>query len=153
MKRWLAIFCMCALSGAVEAGTDPFVGSFTHDYTRLKNDPVWTVKKSGATWQVHVHGANETVRARPVSNTERAAFWEQMWWPVDKAGGAQCLHVDGEFPGLMCYVQSSTRVQLDALSKNKSDYFYFDSMGGLMEFGVQENRAHTGSVLTPSSRQ
>lgn len=78
MKRWLAIFCMCALSGAVEAGTDPFVGSFTHDYTRLKNDSVWTVKKTGATWQVRVPGSNETVRARPISKTERGAFWEQM---------------------------------------------------------------------------
>jgi hypothetical protein len=139
MKRLLAVFCLCALTGAAYAETDPFVGSFTHDFTRPKNESVWTVKKSGAAWQVLVHGSHETVHARRMSDAERMAFWEQLWWPTEKAKDAQCLRLEGNLQGLMCYVQSSTRAEVSDLAKNKSDYFYFDQMGGLME--IRRKRA------------
>jgi hypothetical protein len=129
MKRLLTVLCLYALVGSASAGLDPLVGSFTHDFTRVKNDAVWTVKKTGSAWQVRVHGSNETVRARPATKAERAAFWDQMWWPADKASDAQCLRVEEQSQGLMCYVHGSTRAGIDALSKNKSDYFYFDPMG------------------------
>jgi hypothetical protein len=83
--------------------------------------------------QVRVHGSNETARARLVSDSERAAFWEQMWWPAGKANGAQCLRIEGQSNALMYFVQSKIRAQVSDLSKNKSDYFYFDPTGGLME--------------------
>lgn len=133
MKRLLTAFCLCALAGGVRAGIDPFVGSFTHDFTHIKNDSVWTVKKTGSAWQVRAHGANQTVRARPATDGERAAFWEQMWWPADKANDAQCLRIEEQSQGMMCYVQGRTRAGISGLSKHKSDYFYFDPMGGLME--------------------
>lgn len=129
----LSVFCLCAPTGAAYAETDPFVGRFTHDYTRSKDESVWTVKKSGAAWQVLIHGSRETVSARRTSDAERKAFWEQMWWPADKANDARCLRIEGKWPGLMCYVQSSTRAHISDLAKNKSDYFYFDPMGGLRE--------------------
>jgi hypothetical protein len=56
-----------------------------------------------------------------------------MRWPAEKANGALCLRIDGQPNGLMCYVQSSSRARVSDLSKNRSDYFYFDPMGGLME--------------------
>ena len=133
MRRLLAVLCLYVFAGAASASTDPLVGSFTHDFTRVKNDPVWTVKKTGSAWQVRLHGANATVHARPATNAERAAFWEQMWWPADEAKEAQCLRVEEQSPAMMCYVHGSARAGIDALSKNKSDYFYFDPMGGLME--------------------
>jgi hypothetical protein len=133
MKRLLTVFYLSALAGVACAETNPLAGSFTHNFTRAENQSVWTVKKAGTAWQVRVHGSNETLRARPVSDAERAAFWEQMWWPADKANDAQCLRIEGPLQGLMCYVQSSTRADVSDLSKNKSDYFYFDQMGGLME--------------------
>lgn len=133
MKRSLLVFCLCVLTSTAYAETDPLVGSFTHDFTRPKNQSVWTVKKSGATWQVLLHGSHETVRARVATDAERTAFWEQMWWPADKANDAQCLQIEGKWQGLMCHVQSSTRAQVSDLAKNKSDYFYFDQMGGLRE--------------------
>jgi len=133
MKRFLAVVCLYALTGSASARNDPLVGSFTHNFTRVKNDPVWTVKKTGTAWHVRVHGANEPVHARLATNAERAAFWEQMWWLADKAKDARCLRVEEHSPGLMCYVHGSTRAGIDALSKHKSDYFYFDPMGGLME--------------------
>ena len=133
MKRLLAVICLYVLAGSASAETNPLLGSFTHDFTRPSNQSVWTVKKVGTAWQVRVHGANETVRAKRMSDAEKAAFWEQMWWPLEKAKDAQCLRIEKELQGLMCYVHGNSRVTIDALSKNKSDYFYFDSMGGLME--------------------
>ncbi|MFC5476637.1 hypothetical protein [Massilia suwonensis] len=133
MNRLLTVFCLWAFAGGVSAGTDPLVGSFTHDFTRIKNDSVWTVKKTGSVWKVRVHGSNEIAGARLVSDSEKAAFWEQMWWPADKAKDAQCLRIEEQSQGMMCYVRGSTRAGIGGLSKHKSDYFYFDAMGGLME--------------------
>ena len=132
MKRLLSVLTLYVLAGSASAETSPLVGSFTHDFTRPSNQSVWTVKKAGAAWQVRLHGGNQTVRARPATDAERAA-WEKMWWPADKAKSAQCLRVEEQSPGLMCYVHGSTRAGISDLSKNKSDYFYFDPMGGLME--------------------
>lgn len=46
--------------------------------------------------------------------------------PSKKRSGSKCSD-------LMCYVQRITRAQISDLAKNKSDYFYFDPMGGLRE--------------------
>lgn len=78
MKSLLVVFCLCALTDAAYAETDPFVGRFTHDYTCSKDESVWTVKKSGTAWQALVHGSHETVSARRTSDAEQKAFWEQV---------------------------------------------------------------------------
>lgn len=57
MKRLLAVLCLYVLGGSAIADANPLVGSFTHDFTRPKNQSVWTVKKAGLVWQVRVHGA------------------------------------------------------------------------------------------------
>jgi hypothetical protein len=133
MNRLLTVFCLCTLTSHAVAATDFLLGSFTHDFTRPKNQSVWTVKKSGTAWQVIVHDSNETLPARQVGKEGRMQFWEQMWWPADKAKDAQCLRLEGKLQETICYVQSSARTNVGDLSKNKSDYFYFDQMGGLME--------------------
>lgn len=133
MKSLLAVFFLYILTGTAFAETNPLVGRFTHDFTSPKNQSVWTVKRTGNAWQVLVHGSHQTVRARQIGDAERAEFWDQMWWPADKSKDAQCLLVEAKLQGMICYVQRSTRSGISDLSSRKSDYFYFDSMGGLME--------------------
>jgi hypothetical protein len=59
MKPLLTVLSLYALVGSASAGLDPLVGSFTHDFTRVKNDAVWTVKKPA------VHGRSvSTVRTK-----------------------------------------------------------------------------------------
>jgi hypothetical protein len=133
MNRILSVLLLGAITSGVAAGPDPLVGQFTHDFTRPENQPVWTVKKSGTGWRVLFHGANETMVAKQVNNAGKAAFWEQMWWPADKAKDAQCLSIEGKWQGMMCYVHRNARAGVSDLAQNGSDYFYYDPLGGLKE--------------------
>jgi len=133
MKRILAVILLSAMTTAVSANPDSVVGQFTHDFTLPKNQPVWTVKKTGTTWQVLFHGSNETLSAKQVDEAGKAAFWEQMWWPSDKAKDAQCLSIEGKWQGMMCYVHGNARAEVSDLARNGSDYFYYDPLGGLKE--------------------
>ena len=133
MKRLITVFSLSTVSVPLLAAPQPLVGQFTHDYTRPKNASVWTVKKSGAEWRVLVHGSKGAVLATRVSEAERKAFWEKMWWPAEKAKHAQCLSLGDAWQGMMCYVQKSNRAGVEKLAKKKSDYFYYDQMAGLME--------------------
>lgn len=137
MKSLLTASCLCALTRTANAETEPLVGSFTHDFTRPKLTLCGTVKKSGTAWTVLIHGSNETVSTKRSSEAEKKAFWDRMWWPTEKAKDAHCLQMEGNLQGMMCFVQSSTRAQVSDLAK-KSDYFYFDQMGGLMEIRRKE---------------
>ena len=71
--------------------------------------------------------------AKQMDEAGKAAFWEQMWWPADKAKNAQCLSTEWKWQGIMCYVHRSARAEVSDLAKNGSDYFYFDPLGGLKE--------------------
>jgi hypothetical protein len=75
--------------------------------------------------------------AKETSEAERRNFYEQMWWPAEKAAGAKCLRFGGDWPGMLCYALVSDRAGISDLANNKSDYFYFDSMGGLREIRLQ----------------
>jgi len=121
------------MTTGVSANPDSLVGQFTHDFTLPENQPVWTVKKTGTTWRVLFHGSNETLLAKQVDEAGKAAFWEQMWWPSDKAKGARCLSIGGKWQGMMCYVHGKARAEVSDLAQNGSDYFYYDPLGGLKE--------------------
>lgn len=133
MKRVISVLFLLCVSCPLLAAPEPLSGQFTHDFTRTKNASVWTVKKSGTEWRVFVHGSKGAVPATKVSEAERKAFWEKMWWPAEKAKDAQCLSLGDEWQGMMCYVHRSARAEVEELAKKKSDYFYYDQMAGLME--------------------
>jgi len=132
VRRSIAVFLLFAVTSFANAKPDQLIGQFTHDFTKPANAPVYTVTKSGAKWRVFLHGANKTVSAKEASESERKEFWEQMWWPAEKAIGAHCLRLGGEWQGLLCYAPGREGTETPVIAK-KSDYFYFDSMGGLME--------------------
>lgn len=133
MNRIFAVLLLSATLNGASASSDPLVGQFTHDFTRPENQPVWTVEKSSAGWRVLFHGSNEKFTAKQLDNAGKAAFWEQMWWPADKAKGAQCLSIEGKWQGVMCYIHRNARAEVSDLARNGSDYFYYDPLGGLKE--------------------
>lgn len=133
MSRQLALFLLCSVPGLVLDASGPLTGQFTHNFTRPENQSVWTVTKTGITWKVLVHGSNQILRAKEVGEEKKEEFWEKMWWPTEEARNAQCLTFEDNLERIMCYVPRSSRAELSELSKNASDYFYFDQMGGLME--------------------
>lgn len=133
MNRILSVLLLSAVTSGAVAGPDPLVGQFTHNFTRPDNQPVWTVEKSGTRWRVLFYGSNEKFAAKQVDKAGKAAFWEQMWWPSDKAKDAQCLSIEGKWQGMMCYVHGNARAEVSDLARNGSDYFYYDPLGGLKE--------------------
>lgn len=137
MRHSFAVLFLFAVTSVANAKPDQLLGQFTHDFTKPAGEPVWTVTKSGVKWRVFVHGADKAVSAKEVSESERRDFWEQMWWPAENAVGARCLRLSGEWQGLMCYAPDRDGAETKAIAK-KSDYFYFDSMGGLMEIRLKK---------------
>ncbi|MFC4931953.1 hypothetical protein [Massilia sp. GCM10023247] len=135
--RNLIFVLLFAAANVASANSEKLAGQFTHDFTNPANEPVWTVTKSGSRWKVFSHGANKVLRAKEASESERRDFYEQMWWPAEKALGAKCLRISGDWPGMMCYIPVSERTGIAGLANNKSDYFYFDSMGGLREIRLK----------------
>ena len=119
MKRSIAVFLLFVATGFANAKPDRLTGEFTHDFTKPANESVWTVTKSGAGWRVFVHGSNKILSAMEASPSERQDFWEQMWWPAEKASGAQCIRFDGEWPGMMCYAPADLRAGISDLAKKK----------------------------------
>ncbi len=147
MRRSITLLLLSAVASFANAKPDQLVGQFTHDFTKPANEPVYTVTKSGAKWQVFLHGANKTVPAKETSESERKEFWEQMWWPAERAVGARCLRLGGEWEGMMCYAPDREGAEKPAVSK-KSDYFYFDSMGGLMDIRLKKSeRGGAGRLI------
>ena len=137
MRHSISGLLLFAAASVANATPEPLAGQFTHDFTNPANEPVWTVTKTGTGWKVFLHGANMKLSATEVNETERQDFWEQMWWPAEKAVGAKCLRLSGEWAGMMCYAPRSVRAGIQGLAKNKSDYFYFDSMLGLREIRMK----------------
>lgn len=133
MKHSISLLLLVATVSVANATPEHLAGQFTHDFTNPANEPVWTVTKAGAEWRVFLHGANTKLPAKEVNESGRRDFWDQMWWPAEAAAGAKCLRFSGEWGGLMCYAPHSVRAGIADLAKNKSDYFYFDSMFGLQE--------------------
>lgn len=75
MRRSITLLLLSAVASFANAKPDQLVGQFTHDFTKPANEPVYTVTKLGAKWQVFVHGANKTVPAKETSESERKQFW------------------------------------------------------------------------------
>lgn len=138
VRHSIAVLLLFSAASITNAKPEQLAGQFTHDFTSPANKPVWTVTKSEAEWQVFVNGANKKLSAKEASELERRDFWEQMWWPPEKAVGAKCLRFGGEWPGMICYAPASVRAGIEDLAKKKIDYFYFDSMMGLREIRLKD---------------
>lgn len=118
-------------------------GKFTHDYTKLKNDVVWTVTKSEGKWKVFVHGSKEQFPAQKATQFEREIFWKSMSWPITHAKDAECLWIQSQPQAALCYLSATKKKQVPSLQTQVSDYFYFDSMGGVMEISPVRSKPRT----------
>jgi hypothetical protein len=133
MKKFAAILPLDGLLSLTSAAAQQLHGNFTHAFTEPANQPVWTVTETNDSWKVLFHGSNEMFPAKKVNEAGRQAFWSQMWWPHEQAKNADCLTISRPAQGMICYVPATVRRNLPDLKSNKSNYFYFDRDGGLME--------------------
>ena len=127
----------------VNAQTTSLVGDFTHGYTDPKNETVWTVENTRDMWTVYSHGAKETFKAKILSEAERINYWEKMWWPTATAKLADCLTYDA---ALICHIPKKAKMKIDWIKKNKSDYFHYDAIGGVIEISLTKKTPKVGTA-------
>ena len=131
MKNFLIIACGL-LSAAVQAQTSTISGSFGHAFTGKANEAVWTVKANGATPLLVTVGAKTSVKAFVLTKEQRKDLWDKL--SFDSSTGsfeqADCIATSEEY---ICNVPQKSRALISDLKDRKSDFFHFDSFGGLME--------------------
>ena len=131
MKAIWAIACMAALAHVhAQADTSRLVGTYGHDFTRNKTDPVWTISEKRGHFMLLSHGDQSTAALHAMSAADQAAFWKQMIWDEKSAAGAHCMRSDEE---VFCYVPKPSRGAEPYLRDLNSDYFSFSQMGGIFK--------------------
>lgn len=131
MKAFWAIACAAALAHvSAQAETDRLVGTYGHDFTRGKTDPVWSISEKQGQFTLLTHGDQSTAALRIMSAADQTAFWKQMLWNEKSSGGAHCMRSDDE---VFCYVPKASRAAEPYLLNLHSDYFSFSQMGGIFK--------------------
>jgi len=132
-----------------------FAGDYGHGATHDANDVVWRVQDMGDGWRLTSTGDGKVVDAHRLGERGRAAFWSRMAWPVDSSRDAECLTWgrkpaslddlladappapappgDDYGEGVLCHVPSTARARIDWLAGNTSDWFYYDTVAGVMD--------------------
>lgn len=140
-----------------------FSGRYGHAMTASSDEVVWTIDAEGGGWRVSMAGdtpAETTVAsAHPLGAAGRAAFWRKMLWPEAGSRQARCLSwgeapaglsdlldaLEGKPPAIetapadrigasvLCRVPADARRDIGWIAGNASDWFYYDSVFGVME--------------------
>ena len=154
--RLLRLACLLALCPLASAsGPLSFAGDYGHGATHAADEVVWRVQDADTGWRLTSTGDGEVVDAHRLGPRGRAAFWARMGWPVDSSDAADCLTWGGKpaslddlladappaaaapgddyGEGVLCHVPPAQRARIDWLAGNGSDWFYYDTMAGVME--------------------
>ncbi|UXY14559.1 hypothetical protein N8I74_14700 [Chitiniphilus purpureus] len=119
------------LIAPVLALADPPLGVFGHQFTEREGEPVWTIEQESAdVFTLFVHGDSLGWRLDRLDSDEIKSFWRKMGWPQGAVHHASCIG-DGE--SVFCHMPANARRRIPWLAENKSDYFYYDTMAGVME--------------------
>jgi hypothetical protein len=130
--KWSCLGLLLSCGIAAQAQSLP-VGSFGHRYTNDTKAAVWTVTLHNASTQEYNllrHGDAQQTKLKPLSKKEREQFWGRMHWSVSEADAAACL---GNRLDILCFVPRKIRQKNDWLKSYKSDFFHYDTIGGVME--------------------
>lgn len=130
LKRILAACVWLAFSATTLAQSKLFQGSFGHEYTAKKNEAVWTIDFEPKSIVLITHGYQSKATLHELTKAEKDAFWKRMMWPASSGTQARCV---GNAEDLFCYVPMTERQEISWLQENRSDYFYYSQMAGVME--------------------
>ena len=129
MKKWLTMACLL-LASAAHAQTNPLAGTFGHGSTSKLDDPVWTVRVVAGQAQLYAHGSKTMAKGVLMTGQQRKQLWDHLDFASESFQQAECIEADGEY---VCYVPKKSRARDTLLKSQKSDFFHFDKVGGLME--------------------
>ena len=155
MRGCLLLF-LCALPCIARTGEPPaFAGDYGHAATASADDVVWQVEEAGHHWRVTLVTTGETHDAHRLQARGRDAFWSRMDWPLDSGAQADCLtwgdktvslqemladmppappvRCDDYGHAVLCHVPPAARARIGWIADNASDWFYYDSLLGVIE--------------------
>ncbi|SFZ72039.1 hypothetical protein [Chitinimonas taiwanensis] len=122
-----SIVALCAVS---VHSKELLLGNFGHAFTGKESDIVWSIRAKGSIYEILFHGDNSKATAQQLSDKAVAKLWKKLDWPEITTAGVVCLGVKEDF---FCYVPQEQRKKISWIADNKSDYFNYSSMGGVME--------------------
>jgi hypothetical protein len=166
---WTATLALMLAATQALPAESALVGRYGHDSTEPAAAPVFQVERVGDGYWLEYLAVGERETAWLLDNDGRAAFWDRMTWPAATAQDAECLSwgeasptlsdflefaTDAASPaeptpalaktfgaGVLCRVAPAARAKISWLSDYRSDYFFYDTMGGVMEVRPLPGRA------------
>ncbi len=130
MKIGAIVSTIAALACQSVSASEILVGSFGHEFTRKNGDVVWTIRPKGNAYELHALGDNSKSTIKPMSSKAINDFWRKMLWPASTTIGVSCLENTED---VFCYVPRDQQEKIDWISGNKSRFFYYSTMAGIME--------------------
>jgi len=130
MKISTLFSIIAALACLPVSANDILVGSFGHEFTRQNGDVVWKIHPKGNFYELHTLGDNSKSTIKPMNSKALNDFWKKMLWPTSTTIGASCL---ANAEDVFCYVPKDQQEKIDWISGNKSSFFYYSTMAGIME--------------------
>ena len=154
-SMWVLLSLVPVCGQAAEA--DLLSGRYGHDASEPAYQAVWEVSRQGEIWQARNLSERTAATAYQLSSVGRRAFWEKMDWPSHAADTADCVTWGEAAPSLqellqetqadggpkagadvvgdalVCHVPAEARKQIGWLQDNREDWFYYDSVAGVME--------------------
>jgi hypothetical protein len=140
MKISAIVSIIAALACHSVSASEILVGNFGHEFTRKNGDVVWKIQPKGNAYELHALGDNSKATIKPMSRKAINSFWEKMLWPASTTLGVSCL---ANREDIFCYVPRDQQEKIDWISGNKSGFFYYSTMGGIMEINkIDTQLAH-----------
>jgi ribosomal protein S4E len=130
LKFIFVLLCIGITISIASADSDIMIGNYGHKFTEPQGEVVWSIRKEGDSLVFFSHGLNESIVSQIANTEQKESFWKKMWWDASLSKDATCV-VGKEF--ILCKVPQEVRAKIDWIAPNKSDYFYYDSMAGIME--------------------
>jgi len=130
MKLKISAFLFVALCATSAHSSELLLGNFGHEFTGKKGETVWSIRATGSSYELFSLGGNFKTGLQPLSKAAVAALWKELLWPQATTAGVVCLGNDED---IFCHVPQNQRKKIDWLAGNKSNYFFYSAMGGVME--------------------
>ncbi len=106
------------------------IGKYGHAYTAQENTPVWAIKEQKGKFTIFQYGDNSKQFATIATEQQKQSFWKKMLWEPTSSTNATCI-LSKE--SIFCHFTDDARKQVAYLSSYQTNYFYYDTMLGLME--------------------
>jgi hypothetical protein len=140
MVRLHSIFTILLISfmfTVASADQNILVGKYGHAYTAQENTPVWAIQEKKGKFTIYQYGDNSHQSASIATEQQKQSFWDKMFWEPTTSLNAMCI-MNKE--SIICHFTDEERKQIPDIASYQSNYFYYDTLLGLMEIKMLKTK-------------